>query len=83
MPLPSLLANGTSYKLAMRRVNVRNRRAKQCEGPRGESLQSPLILLFSVVAIVIIYTTAHTDYTQYINTCSHGQARPTMLVASV
>ena len=38
-----------------------------------EPLQSPLIL---VVAIVIIYAITHTDYTQDINTCNHGQAPP-------
>ena len=27
-------ANGTSYKLARQRANDRNRRAKQCEGPK-------------------------------------------------
>ena len=29
-----------------------------------ESLQSPLILLYSAAAIVIIYAITHTDYTQ-------------------
>ena len=41
-----------------------------------EPLQSLLILLYSVVAIVIIYAITHTEYTQYINTCNHGQACP-------
>ena len=35
------------------------------KGQGRESLQSPLILLYSVVAIVIIYAITHTDYTQY------------------
>ena len=35
------------------------------KGQRRESLQSPLILLYSLVAIVIIYAITHTDYTQY------------------
>ena len=57
--------NGTSYRLGRRRVNDRNRHAEQREGPRGESIQSPLILLYSVVASIIIYATTHmyTDYT--------------------
>ena len=46
------------------------------KGQGRESLQSPLILLYSLVAIVIIYAITHTDYTQYINTCIRGQARP-------
>ena len=46
------------------------------KGQGRESLQSPLILLYSVVAIIIVYAITHTDYTQYINTCNRGQARP-------
>ena len=47
------------------------------KGQGRESLQSPLILLFSVLAIIIIYAITHTDYTQYnINTCNRSQARP-------
>ena len=34
------------------------------KGQGRESLQSPLILLYSVVAIVIIYAIIHTNYTQ-------------------
>ena len=34
LPSPSHFANGTSYKLARQRAIDRNRRAKQCEGPR-------------------------------------------------
>ena len=48
-----------------------------------ESLQYLFILLYSVVAIVTIYVITQTDYTQYINTCNHGQACSTMLVVSV
>ena len=33
------------------------------KGQGRESLQSPLILLYSVVAIIIIYAITHTDYT--------------------
>ena len=46
------------------------------KGQGRESLQSPLILLYSVVAVVIIYVITHTDYTQYVNTCNCCQARP-------
>ena len=52
------------------------------KGQGRESIQSPLIilLLYSVVAIVVIYAITHMymyiDYTQYINTCNHGQVRP-------
>ena len=52
------------------------------KGQGRESIQSPLIilLLYSVVAIVVIYAITHmymyTNYTQYINTCNHGQVRP-------
>ena len=46
------------------------------KGQGRESLQSPLILLYSLVTIVIIYAITHTDYTQYINTSNHGQAHP-------
>ena len=55
------------------------------KGQGRESIQSPLILLYSVVAIVIIYAITHmyTDYTQYINTCNNDRLAPTMLVASV
>ena len=35
------------------------------KGQGRDSFQSPLILLYSVVAIVIIYAITHTDYTQY------------------
>ena len=49
---PSHFGNGTSYKLARQRANDRIRRAKQQEGQGRESLQSPLILLYSLVAIV-------------------------------
>ena len=45
------------------------------KGQGRESLQSPLILLYSVVAIVITYAITHTDYTQYIHTCNCCQAR--------
>ena len=45
-------------------------------GQWRESLQSSLILLYSVVAIVIIYAITHTDYAQYINTCNSGQGSP-------
>ena len=44
------------------------------KGQGRESLQSPLILLYLLVAIVIC-AIIHTDYTQYINTCNRGQAR--------
>ena len=46
------------------------------KGQGKEPLQSPLILLYLVVAIVILYATTHTDYTQYINTCNRDQGRP-------
>ena len=49
------------------------------KGQGRESLQSPLILtLFTqyYVAIIVIYAITHTDYTQDINTCNRGQARP-------
>ena len=47
------------------------------KGQGKESLQSPLILLYSLVAIVTYYAITNTDYTQYyINTCNRGQARP-------
>ena len=46
------------------------------KGQGRESLQSPLMVLYSVVAIVIICATTHTDYTQYINTCNRSQACP-------
>ena len=36
------------------------------KGQGRESLQVPLILLYSVIPIVIIYAITHTDYTQYI-----------------
>ena len=40
------------------------------KGQGRESLQSPLVLPYSVlIAIIIIYAITHTDYTQYINTC--------------
>ena len=42
------------------------------KGQGRESLKSPL----TVLAIVMIYAITHTDYTQYINTCNHSQARP-------
>ena len=70
LPSPSRFTNGMSYELARQRANDRNRRAKQCEGPRE---WVPLV----VVAVVIIYAITHTDYTQYINTYNHSQARPT------
>ena len=47
------------------------------KGQGREPRQSPLILLYSVVAIVISYAITHIDYTEYINTCNRGQARPT------
>ena len=54
------------------------------KGQGRESLQSPLMLLYSLVVIITFYAITHTDYTQYINTCNRGQARlPMMLVASV
>ena len=64
--------NGTSYRLGRRRVNDRNRHAEQREGPR-EGVY-PSILLYSVVAIIIIYAITHmyTNYTQCINTCNHS-----------
>ena len=66
------ISNDTSYSwLARQRVNDRNRCAEQCEGPR-EGVSH----LISVVAIAIIYAITHTDCTQYINTCNHGQACP-------
>ena len=43
-----------------------------------ESLQSPLVLLYSCSTSYccnLCYIT-HTDYTRYINTCNRGQARP-------
>ena len=56
------------------------------KGQGRKSLQSPLIILYSLVAIVIdsiyylcynYYAITHTDYTHYyINTCNHGQAHP-------
>ena len=46
------------------------------KGQGRESLQSPLILLYSLVAIVTMLYVTHTDYTQYINTCNRDQARP-------
>ena len=46
------------------------------KGQGRESLQSPLVLLYSVLAIVIIYAITHTDYTHYINTCNRSQACP-------
>ena len=46
------------------------------KGQWRESLQSPLVLLYSVLAIVIIYAITYTDYTEYIYTCNHSQARP-------
>ena len=46
------------------------------KGQGRESFQSPLVLLYSVLAIVIIYAITHTDYAQYINTCNRGQAHP-------
>ena len=46
------------------------------KGQGMESLQSPLILLYSLVAICY-YAITNTNYTQYyINTCNHGQACP-------
>ena len=40
------------------------------KGQGRESLQ------YAVLAIIVIYAITYTDYTQYINTCNHGQARP-------
>ena len=36
------------------------------KGQVRESLQSPLILVYSLAAIIIIYAITHIDYTQYI-----------------
>ena len=52
--LPSHFGNGTSYRLARRRVNDRNRRAEQRKELR-EGV-SPLILLYSVIAIALQYS---------------------------
>ena len=69
MPSPrSHFGNGTSYKLARRRGNIELDVQSSEKGHGRESLQSPIILLYSVVAIVIIYAITHHDYTQYIYT---------------
>ena len=64
-----------SYKLASQRGMIKLDVQSSEKGQGREPLQFPLILLYSVVAIVIIYAITHTDYTQYINTCNRGQAR--------
>ena len=47
------------------------------KGQERESLESPLILLYSLVAIITYYAITHNDYIQYyINTCNRGQAHP-------
>ena len=48
------------------------------KGQGRESLQSPLVLYFihAALAIVVINAIAHTDYTQYINTCNRSEVRP-------
>ena len=67
MPSPrSHFGNGTSYKLARQRGNIELDVQSSEKGHGRESLQSPIILLYSVVAIVIIYAIKHHDYTQYI-----------------
>ena len=57
LPLPSCFGNGRGdgilYRLVRWRANDRLRHAEQWEEQERESLQSPLILLYSVVAIIL------------------------------
>ena len=67
--------------VARQRVNDRNRRAEQREGPR-EGV-SPLIIntLFSSYIVGYRYNLCYrtlSDYTQYLNTWNDGQARRPM-----